>query len=225
MTPILAAAAYLAYLAFWLRGLWHAMLWLRSAHPAHPSGPGFSTPALVSGVLDLLFFRRLFIADKAAWFCSWAFHASVLLVLLCHLRYFMHPVPGIIGFLQPLGRTAGFALPCAALLLIVVRAFGGRDAYVSRANYAVLGLVVLVGATGVLMRLSGSADVVAAKAFAHGLFSFRPGSPPPGWLFSVHFLAALAMVPALPTHIVAAPLVTIAARVREFELPMILHGK
>ncbi|GAB4488110.1 MAG: hypothetical protein OHK006_18080 [Thermodesulfovibrionales bacterium] len=225
MTPILAAAAYLAYLAFWLRGLWHAMLWLRSAHPADPSGPGLSAAALASGVLDLLFFRRLFIADKAAWFCSWAFHASFLLVLACHLRYFMHPVPGLIGFLQPAGRTAGFVLPCAAFLLIVVRAAGGRDAYVSKANYTVLGLAVLIAATGVLMRLSGSADAVSAKAFAHGLFSFRPGPPPASWLFSVHFLAALALVPALPTHIVAAPLVTIAARAREFELPMILHGK
>lgn len=224
MSAALAAAAYCAYLVFWSRALWHGILWLRAPRPGPQAAAGFSGVAIVSGILDLLFFRRLFSADKFAWLGSWTFHASFLLVLVCHLRYVMLPVPACIGFLQPLGMVAGFVMPFSACLLLIVRTVGGGGRYVSWANYAVIGLAVLVSAAGVLMRLTGSADLVAAKVFAHGLFSFRPGPAPGGWLFLVHFLGALAMVPALPTHIIAAPLVTVGAKQREYDLPLIMHG-
>ena len=43
--------------------------------------------------LDVVFLGRVFVVNPALWFGEWVFHASFLLVLLRHLRYFLDPVP------------------------------------------------------------------------------------------------------------------------------------
>lgn len=219
--------AYMMYIAFLLRVFTHVRIWLYAAvQPlTYPRAPlrSFSFCALT--VLEILFFRKLFANDKLLWPGSWLFHFSLLFVLLRHLRYFLHPVPGCIAAVQPYGIFAGYVLLISLVFILFVRLLSGKKRYVSYSNYLVLSLLLVLSLSGLLMRNFFRPDLLQAKAFILGILAINPEAAPSGILFAFHFLMALALLLYVPSHIFTAPFVIAEAARREEGLRMIMHEK
>ncbi len=228
MGTLLACAAYAFYAAFIGRLFLHVLLWIRA------SGQAFASPAYAVrvrpgtaavAVLDLLMFRRLFSQNKLLWIGSWTFHLSFLLVVLSHLRYFLNPVPACVTRLQPFGLAAGYLLPLSLILLLCLRAAAGKSRYVSVYNYFLLSAGLVISLSGLSLRIFFRPDLAEIKAFILGMLTFMPDSLPQSLVFVAHFGLVLLLLPFLPLHMIAAPLVTLDARRREDELRMVMHEK
>lgn len=222
MNTVIGAAVLAAYVAFWVRLFLHARLWCAAGKEADPRFAAGSPASWAGLLLDMLFFRRLFESDKLLWIGSWTFHASFVLVVLRHLRYFF-PIPASFSCFQPVGIAAGYLLPVSAAMILLLRLGAQRGRYLSLSNYLLLGMIFLIGTTGVMMRLLTFTDPVSVKAFTTGVFAFRWGEFPSGSLLISHLLLALALITMLPLHIFTAPLVTADARFRQEGLERILH--
>jgi [DsrC]-trisulfide reductase subunit M len=224
--PILA---YFIYAAFWCRIILHARLWykaskqLRSRSSIHRLAFSQSLGVYAGTALDIACFRRLLDVNGFLWFGSWTFHLSFLFVALRHLSYFLKPVPVCITDIQPFGVLAGYMLPMSLIYIFVVR-IAGREKYVSRANFLILGLIFLISVTGLLLR-SFRADLVDVKGFILGVLAFKPNMVPQSFLFIAHFILVLLLAPFLPFHIFTSPVTILEARRREVELKMVLHEK
>lgn len=225
MELALTVIAYAVYLAFCARFFTRVIIWRRAArHEGEGLNAPRSGPAVyVATTVDLLLFRRLFNSNKLLWALSWTFHISFLLVLLRHLRFFLEPSPRAVFVMQPLGLVAGYALVASIAPLIVFRLVRRADGYFSRDNFLILTLVLFTAATGVLMRFYSRPDVVEVKSFIIGMLALQPQAVPRNYLFLAHFLSALVLVPLLPTHVFAAPVVTFEAQRRREELEFIAH--
>lgn len=219
---------YVMYAIFCGRFLLHALAWYGASRRFRmllPSPRPVSFPLIAVTVLDVVFFRRLFASNKLLWLFSWTFHLSFIVVLIRHLRYFLEPVPGAIAFIQPMGVVAGYALTSSLILLILYRAVQRKNRYAAKVNYLILGLVLMISATGLLMRSSLQLDLMEVKRFILGLLSLRPETPPGNPLLIVHLLGAIALIPLLPSHVFIAPAVMLADERRREDLEFIIHEK
>jgi nitrate reductase gamma subunit len=227
MGTVLIFAAYAVYAAFWLRFAMHALVWWRAKRRLEgsmtTSRPGFKACALSAS--DIVLFGRLFMMNPALWLGEWVFHASLFLVLLRHLRYFLDPVPGWVWSMQTPGLIAGYILPLALAYVLVVRLLAEKVRYASAANVFLLALVLMISSIGLLMRLWFLPNLVDVKLFALGLLCFKPGTLPGSLWFALHFGLVLVLVLFLPTHIFTAPLVMIEARKREQQLRLVMHDR
>ncbi len=225
---LLILAAYGVYAAFWIRFLMHALVWWRTARrlvsPGLPS-PSMTKKACALTVLDIFFFGRLFKGNAALWLGEWVFHASFLLVLLRHLRFFLNPVPDLIWSLQTPGLVAGYILPIALIYILVIRLLTKHERYAAPTNMFLLVLVLMIGVLGLLMSLWFKPNLVDVKLFALGLVCFKPVAAPESLLFALHFGLVLVLIAFLPTHIFTAPLVMMEARKREQALRLVMHEK
>ncbi len=226
MSIILIVAAYAAYAAFWIRLGLHTIVWLRAAGKAHavPAASGRPLHSFATAFMDILFFRRLFVSNKALWLGSWAFHAAFFFVMLRHLRFFLEPVPDCIVSIQPMGIFSGYLMFLSLAYVVLLRTLT-KTRYLSYQNYLILGLVLLISATGLLMRNYFPPDLVDVKSFIMGLAAMSPAPLPAGLLFSLHFFLVLLLVPFLPFHMFTAPLVTFEARRRQDLLDRVMHDK
>ncbi len=227
MGTLLIVTAYIVYAAFWVRLTLHTLTWLRAARRPRPAGGtarGNSFLAFTSAALDIIFFRRLFDSHKAAWAGSWTFHAAFLLVILRHLRYFLDPVPDCIWYIQPFGIAAGYVLAFSLFYVILLRTFG-KVRYVSYQNYLILGLLFLIGSTGLVMRNFFRPDLVDVKRFVMGIIAFSPSPLPSNFFFALHFSLVLLLIPYLPFHVFTAPIIAVEAGRRRHGLDMVMHGK
>jgi nitrate reductase gamma subunit len=217
---------YIVCIIFSGRFILHAVSWIHGVRH-HPFIPVFtkkiSSVTIAETILDIFLFRRLFKTNRLLWVASWAFHVSFLFVILRHMRYFIYPVPGFIISLQDAGIYAGYILPLSLLLILFIRIKGDKDRYVSLYNFFLLILLMLTSLTGVLMKTFYRTDLVDIKAFVLGITTFSPATLPESILFVIHFVLVLMLIPSLPFHIIAAPVITIEARRREEGLDMVIH--
>ncbi len=217
---------YCVWAAFCWRVILHALVWHRAAAGVR-RGIGRphsgSLKVWAETAADVVFFRRLFRENGLLWISAWTFHISFLLVVVRHLRYFMNPVPECIVDLQLPGLIAGYVLPLSTVAIVLIRT-AGRERYISRLNYFVLGLVLLIGVTGLLLHVFRS-DLVGVKEFVLGIFTFSPRPVPHSPLFIIHFLLVLLLVLSLPFHLFIAPVIMHEARRREAALKTVIHEK
>jgi nitrate reductase gamma subunit len=226
MTILLTVLVYCVYAAFCWRVIFHSLIWYRATGGTKHSvalSPVESFRAWAETAADVVLFRRLFHDSGLLWISAWIFHISFLLVVVRHLRYFMNPVPGCIVGLQTLGLIAGYILPASIVSIAFVR-MAAREKYVSRFNYFVLGLVFLIGVSGLMLHVF-RVDLAGVKEFVLGIFTFSFRPVPHSPLFIVHFLLVLILVLSLPFHLFIAPVIMHEARRRESELKRVLHGK
>jgi len=170
--------------------------------------------------LEILLFRSLFRntstelrpsknlsydSDKLLWAAALAFHWSFLVVLLRHLRFFLHPVPEAVillenldGFFQvllPVLYLTDIALAGALLYLLARRLLGNRLRYISLpADYFVLFLLLAIAGTGIGMRYIWKTDLVAIKELTMGLVTLNPVIPSGiGMVFFLHLFFVCAL--------------------------------
>lgn len=196
--------------------------WLKHSRLDNPS-----TMAGVVGrmALEVLLFRSLFRNVKsevrsgrlvfreatALWLAALAFHYSMLVVLLRHLRFFTQPVPGLVKALEGVDsffRIGVPALYATDVLLIVALGFllwrrlrEPHLRYLSLfSDYLLLFLLLGIAATGVLMRHVIRVDTVAVKELAMSLvtLSWPRVGPSLHPLVLAHLALVCALVAGLP---------------------------
>jgi nitrate reductase gamma subunit len=176
-------------------------IWAYASTPVPLRIPVTPAPLTRSGVVMRLFwevvlFRSLFNASKWTWLFGWAFHATLLFVLLTHLRYFIQPAWMWLGLVQDLGGYAGMAMVAALVAL------GGRRLFVPRiraitapSDYLALALLIAIGLSGLAMKFVFHTDIVAVKAFALGLVYLDPQPLPLDPFLIIHLsLVALLLI-------------------------------
>jgi nitrate reductase gamma subunit len=186
-------------------------------------------PASTAGVigrmaLEILLFRSLFRNNRAElnegrvffgenkflWLGALAFHYSLLVILLRHLRLVLQPVPAFVLAIQHLDGFFQVGTPelylsdilvLAGLAYLLVRRL--RDPlirYISLfSDYFALFLLSAIAITGVLMRYISKTDVAAVKQLALGLVTFAPNVPAGvGSLFFAHLVLVSALAAYFP---------------------------
>jgi hypothetical protein len=83
----------------------------------------------------------------------------------------------------------------------------------------------LTSLTGVLIETTFRTNLVDVKAFMLGIVAFSPAALPDSLLFIVHFCLVLILLPSLPFHLIASPVITMEARRREERLNLVIHEK
>lgn len=162
-----------------------------------------TTPAPVTqgGVVwrmfrEVVFFHSLFRSSKPTWLFAFIFHMALWLVLIRHVRYFQEDVMGIIAFMQPFGKYAGFAMVLGLLGLLARRLLVDRVRYISApSDFAMLILLIAIGGSGLGMTFVAHTDVTQVKAFFIGLMTFNWQPLPADPLLLIHLtLVALLML-------------------------------
>jgi nitrate reductase gamma subunit len=177
-----------------------SLLWIRSSRLDNPH----STPGVIGRMaLEVLFFRSLFRntgADlkpgpalvygsaKWLWLGALAFHWSLLIIIVRHLRFFSEPQSSMISLIQNLdgffqvGMPVLFAsdaiLVTALTYLFVRRLADPKLRYLTLvADYLLLLLIGAIAATGILMRHLYKVDVRQVKELAMSLIRLHPSVP------------------------------------------------
>ena len=195
--------------------------WIRPAHLDNPSTTGGVVARMAA---EVLLFRSLFRNQRAClaggrmvfgdssllWLGALAFHWSLAIILIRHLRLFLEPVPAFVNTLEKLDGFFQFGAPemylsdvifAAALVYLLVRRL--RDPvlrYLSLfSDYFALFLLLGVAATGISMRYVARVDVFGVKQLAMSLVTFRPGAVHGlGSLFLCHLLLVSVLAAYLP---------------------------
>lgn len=170
--------------------------------PAPLKIPTTPAPTTRAGVVlrltrEVLFFESLFKGSKWTWLFGWLFHASLLLVLLRHLRYFQDPVWAPIVFVQFFGTYAGITMVVGLAGLWARRFLVDRVRYISTpSDHLHLALLIAIGLSGLAMRFVARTDIVAVKAFMLGLMrlSIQPLPADPLLLLHLTLVATLMIV-------------------------------
>jgi nitrate reductase gamma subunit len=150
-------------------------------------------------VREVVFFESLFKGSLWTWLFGWLFHASLLLVLLRHLRYFTEPVWGWVVLVQPFGILAAFGMLAGLAGLLARRVFVERIRYISTpSDYLMLVLLAAIAASGLAMKYVFPTDVVAVKAFFLGLMRFDWQPLPPDPMLYVHLATVVALMIVFP---------------------------
>jgi nitrate reductase gamma subunit len=163
--------------------------------------PTTPAPTTAGGVAlrmtrEVVLFESLFKSSKWTWIFGWLFHASLLLVLLRHVRYFQEPVWAPIVFIQFFGTYAGLTMVAGLAGLWARRFLVDRVRYISTpSDHLHLALLLMIGFSGLMMRFVNHTDVVAVKAFMLGLMRFDIQPLPADPVLLVHLtLVAVLMI-------------------------------
>jgi len=169
--------------------------------PAPLKIPTTPAPTTMGGVRlrmarEVVLFESLFKASKWTWLFGWAFHVTLLLVVLRHLRYFQEPVWFPVVLVQPFGTYAGFIMVAALGGLWARRWLVDRVRYISTpSDHLMLALLIAIGMTGLAMRFVAHTDIVAVKTFMLGLMRLSWQPLPSDPVLLVHLaLVALLMI-------------------------------
>jgi [DsrC]-trisulfide reductase subunit M len=174
--------------------------WIKASRIENPSN---KLGVLARMVLEILLFRSLFrntraeihedqrlvyAEDKFLWLAALAFHWSLLIILIRHLRFFLLPVPHLLyliqsvdGFFQIIEPTlymTDVVILAALLYLLARRLWDPQIRYLSlAADYFALFLLLGLAVSGIMMRYFLKVDLVSVKELALGLVSFSPAVP------------------------------------------------
>ena len=190
-----AATGVLVFgLAWKIRSYWRT--------PAPLLIPTTPAPTTRSGVAlrltrEVVLFESLFKSSKWTWLFGWLFHASLLLVLLRHLRYFQEPVWTPIVWVQFIGTYAGLTMVVGLAGLWARRFWVDRVRYISTpSDHLHLALLLAIACSGLAMRFVAPTDIVAVKVFMLGLMrlEIRPLPADPLLLLHLTLVALLMLV-------------------------------
>ena len=168
--------------------------------PAPLKIPTTPAPTTSTGVVfrlfrEVVFFESLFKATKWTWIFGWVFHATLLLVLIRHARYYQEPIWTVVALVQPFGLYAGFGMVIGLGGLWARRFLVDRVRYISTlSDHLMLALLLAIVLTGLGMKFVAHTDIVAVKNFMQGLMSFNIQPMPEDPILLVHlFLVATLM--------------------------------
>ena len=189
-----------------------ALSWIK---PDRLESPPDTLAVVVRMALEVLLFRSLFRntrmtlregprlvfgENKFLWLGAMAFHWSLLVILVRHLRLFLEPLPAIVlaaekldGFFEvgtPVFYVTDAVVVVGLLYLFQRRLRDPLVRYISLfTDYFALALLAGIAFSGIWMRYFGRVDITGIKEFALGLATFRPVAlPAPSDSFFVHLI-------------------------------------
>lgn len=169
--------------------------------PAPLKIPTMPAPLTAPGVVarmfrEIVLFESLYKSNKWIWLFGWAFHMGLWLVLIRHVRYVVHDIPGWLAFAQPFGTYAGFVMLGGLLGLWARRFLVERIRYISGpSDHLMLALLVAIAGSGLLMRFVARPDIIALKVYMLGLARFRIEDLPATPILLIHLgLVAVLMI-------------------------------
>ncbi len=208
---VFAILFYLATLLFVVGLFYRISTYARTPSPLKiPTTPA---PTTTGGVVlrmtrEVVFFESLFKANLWTWGLGWMFHASLMLVIMRHLRYFTEPVWEWVAFIQPFGMYAGITMLLGLCGLWARRLFVERIRYISTpSDHLMLLLLIGIAASGLMMKFVVHTDVIAVKGYFLGLMHLDMQTLPADLLLLVHLSLVVSLL-------VDVPLQQIAARTR-----------
>lgn len=154
--------------------------------------------------------RLVYGTDLSLWLGGMAMHWAMLAIVVRHLRFFTHPVPSVVTFLDGLDGFLEVGLPAfyvssAAFIVAVAYLFSRRlrlpqVRYISLVgDYFPLFLLLGIGLSGFWLRHMTRTDIVAVKQLVLGLTHFAPVVPESiSPLFYGHLLLVCVLVGYLP---------------------------
>ena len=173
MSILFAILFYIATLVFIVGMFYRISVYARTPAPLKiPTTPApNTTPGVVLRMTrEVLFFESLFKSNLWTWGLGMLFHASLVLVLMRHLRYFTEPVWGWVAFIQPFGMYDGITMLLGAAGLWARRLFVERIRYISTpSDHLMLLLFIAIALSGLTMKFVSHTDVVSVKGFMLGL--------------------------------------------------------
>ncbi|MBF0173242.1 MAG: respiratory nitrate reductase subunit gamma [Magnetococcales bacterium] len=203
---MLTFLAYIVAGIFSIGFLWKIFVYARS--PAPLLIPTTPAPVTRSGVVwrlfrEVVFFESLFKADKLLWIVGYAFHATLALVLIRHIRYFVDPLPEIFAHYQIVGILAGLAMVGALAFLLARRFVIDRVRHISSpADYLILLLLLGIGTSGLLMDFILRPDIIAIKHAMTTLWTSSAASlslaSPGDVVFILHLIMVAALIIIFP---------------------------
>ena len=195
---VFAILFYLATLLFVVGLLYRIGTYART--PAPLKIPTTPAPTTTGGVVlrmtrEVVFFESLFKSNLWIWGFGMLFHASLALVVLRHLRYFIDPVWEWVAFIQPFGMYAGITMLLGLGGLWGRRLFVERIRYISTpSDHLMLLLLIGIAASGLLMKFVAHTDVIAVKGFFLGLMHLDIQALPADLLLLVHLFLVVALL-------------------------------
>jgi len=175
-----------------------------SRTPAPLKIPTTPAPTTQTGVVyrmakEVVLFESLFKSNKWIWVFGWLFHFGLLLVLMRHLRYFTEPVWFWVNIVQPFGKYASIMMVVGLVGLLARRFLVDRVRYISTpSDYLMLVLIILIGASGMLMTFVAHTDIVALKTFFMGLMYFDVQPVPQDPILLVHLALVVLLMLIFP---------------------------
>jgi nitrate reductase gamma subunit len=176
-------------------------------------------------LLEILFFRSLFRNTKVEldntprisygdnkylWLGAMAFHWSLLVIFLRHLRYFTEPIIGFVYWLQDIDGLLEIAVPTLYLTNIIIvvalgyllsrRIFNPQVRYISLvSDYFALFLLLTIAISGIWMRYFDKVDIIKVKELAMSLTVFKPVMPEGiGSIFFIHLFFVSMLIAYFP---------------------------
>jgi len=202
MNALIAVLFYLATLLFVVGLLYRIRTYATTPSPLKiPTTPA---PTTTGGVVlrmtrEVVFFESLFKANLWTWGLGWLFHASLALVILRHLRYFIEPVWAWVGFIQPFGMYAGITMLLGVCGLWGRRLLVERIRYISTpSDHLMLILFISIAASGLAMSFIVHTDVIAVKGFFQGLMHFSIQPLPGDAILVLHLLSVVVLMAIFP---------------------------
>lgn len=147
------------------------------------------------------------------WFFAMAFHYSLLVILIRHMRFFTNPVPDIIETIDWVDGMMKYWVPSiyvtGVLALVSLAFLWGRRLFLARertislpSDHIPLILFAVILISGTLMRYFIKIDLYDVKTLAIGLFTFQPPSYEVlrgiHWLFYVHLTFVSILIAYIP---------------------------
>jgi nitrate reductase gamma subunit len=186
-----------------------SLFWIRSNPVENPSR---KAGVLARMALEIVFFRSLlrntntamygkrpvYTRDITLWLFGLLFHASFLIIILRHLRFFMEPVLVFINTLSAIDGMFELGVPTlylsdilfvvSASYLLIRRLVVSKLRYISLAqDYIPLLLIICITGSGILMRHIYKVDLLKVKELTTGWTAFSMAPPDGiGLLFFVH---------------------------------------
>jgi nitrate reductase gamma subunit len=132
--------------------------------------------------------RLVYQSDKVLWAVALLFHWCFLIIFLRHLRFFLEPVPWLVGQLEywdgffqlmvPTFLVTDALITVALLFLLARRLYDPQVRYISLpADYFALFVLLGVVISGIFMRYITKVDLVAVKELSVGLVTLNPVVP------------------------------------------------
>jgi nitrate reductase gamma subunit len=154
--------------------------------------------------------KLLFRTSTLLWLGAMAFHWSLLVILLRHLRFFLEPVPSVVVILQRVDSIFQNLLPILYISDVVIlialaylffrRLINSQVRYISLPSdyFVLLGIAGIV-ISGIFMRVIYRADLVQVKEWVMAMIRFSP-LPPKGvnLLFYVHLFFVSLLISYFP---------------------------
>ena len=154
--------------------------------------------------------RLVYGGSRWLWLGGLAFHWSLLIIIVRHLRFLTEPVfqpslwissfDGILQLALPALFITDFIILIAASYLLLRRLLSARIRYISLASdYLALFLILAVVISGILMRSIFKVDLVAVKELAISVITFSPMVPAGiGLPFYIHLLLVCTLIAYFP---------------------------